>query len=126
MKKTLWKNMLIATLMRDMLNDVVLVISPAPYFSDGWKNSNWLVGVLWRVSGIANGMIVLETESRALGLRLMLPTKYIDFFQEMDLHLHYSTFKSQGGLLLIGQWVIPPEGNLPRYVLGSPIRRGIA
>jgi len=115
MKKTLWEDMLIHALMRDML-DMVLVISPAPYYCEGWKNSNRLVSVLWRVTGIANGMIVLDTESQALGLRLMIPTKYIDSFREMDLHLHYPPSKRQGVLFLKGRWVIPPEGNLPWYV----------
>jgi len=45
---------------KDMLN-AVLLISPAPYFSDGWKTSNWLVGVLWRVTSISDGMMIVET-----------------------------------------------------------------
>lgn len=95
-----------------MLNAVVL-IRPATYFSDGWNNSNWLVRVLWRVTRIDDGVMVLETLSGALGLRLAVYLHHQPRFQPEDLHQPVSV--KQGVLLLNGRWEIQREGKLPKY-----------
>ena len=97
---------------KDMLH-AVLKIHPAPYFSDGWKRSNWLTDVLWRVTRIEDGVMVVETLSGALGLRLSIDLRHEPRFQPEDLH-HHASFK-QGFLRLNGRWKIPPEGKSATY-----------
>ena len=97
---------------KDMLH-AVLKIHPAPYFSDGWERSNWLADVLWRVTRIEDGVMVVETLSGALGLRLPIYLRHEPRFQPEDLGQHVS-FK-QGVLRLNIQWKIPPEGKSATY-----------
>jgi hypothetical protein len=82
---------------KDMLH-AVLTIHPAPYFSHGWKRSNLLTDVLWRVTRIDDGVMIIETLSGALGLRLPIYLRHEPRFQPEDLHQHVS-FK-QGVLRL--------------------------
>ena len=97
---------------KDMLH-TVLKIHPAPYFSDGWRGSNWLTDVLWRVTRIDDGVMTIETLSGALGLRLSIYLRHDPRFQPEDLG-QQASFK-QGVLLLNGRWEIPAEGSSATY-----------
>ena len=97
---------------KDMLH-AVLKLHPAPYFSDGWQRSSWLTDVLWQVKQIEDGVMIIETLSGALGLRLPIYLRHEPRFQPEDLHQPLS-FK-QGVLRLNGRWEIRPEGKSANY-----------